>query len=465
MSFVDRVLARQKQQGARAWPVGKAEVVNFGGPYGHDQSQFSPEEYGDYLATSNDIYSVVTQRSRMISRPRLRFYSGDESEKEERKDSKAAQVYKRVNPFWTSRRLARMDELAMGTWGETMWVVEYEMGVPKEIWWVKASRVQPIEHSTDYIEKYAYNSPTGEILTFEPHELMWFRYPNPIDEFSPLSPLAAARMAADTAKAMQTANNQAFANGLSIAGLVVPPGQDKVVFSDDQAKDLEVALKRKFTGSANAHKWAVLRHEARFLPLQMTQKDAEYLGGLNMSFRQVCRAYGMPSPLLGDLENATLANLRELQRGAWEQTLIPDLDFRAEEVEEQFLPLFKGSGEPDHCEYDYSTVEALQESLSESWARDAQALDRGLFTINEVRKRLGWAPVEWGDKPYMPANKGPIDGAGVPQLPATENGKKLPDDEVNPANKPATPRGLEFTHRQALDFLSAVKLNGTAVKL
>lgn len=460
MGFVDRVLANAGQRGShraaneRDWPVGKSELVHWDGPWGHDQSRFSPEEYGDYLATSNDIFSVNTWRARALSRPRLRFYAGDEAEKEERKLSKAAQLYKYVNPFWTSRRLKRMDEMAMGTWGETFWAIEHERGQPKEIWWLKASRVQPITHPTKYIEKWAYNGPSGEIITFEPHEIMWFRYPNPLDEFSPLSPLAAARLAADMASDAMQANRQAFANGLSIAGLVVPPGQDKVVFSDDQAKDLEVALKRKFTGSKNAHKWAVLRHEARFLPMQMNQRDAEYIAGLNLSFRQVCRAYGVPAPLLGDMEHATLANLRELQRGAWEQTLIPDGDFHAEEIVEQYLPLFRGSSEPDHCEYDYSSIEALQESATEAWTREMQALDRGATYINEWRKGKGLPPVEWGDKPYMPANKGPIDNQGLPQLPQPPGGKKLPDDEVNPS----TPKERVWvSHWDARSLLASFK--------
>jgi len=28
----------------------------------------------------------------------------------------------------------------------------------------------------------------GDPVRFEPHEVLWFRYPNPIDEFSALSP-------------------------------------------------------------------------------------------------------------------------------------------------------------------------------------------------------------------------------------------------------------------------------------
>jgi HK97 family phage portal protein len=403
----------------------------------------------------------VSMRARMMSQLELCFYEGRGAEKKELPDSAAAQLYRYVNPFWTRARLTRMDEMSMGVWGETFWAIERERGEPKEIWWLKPSRVQPVTHETNYIQAFTYHSVSGEIITFAPDEVIWHRYPNPLDEFSPLSPLAAARLAADTAISAMQANNQAFSNGLSIAGLIVPPGQDKVVFSDEQAQELEVSLKRKFSGAKNSHKWAVLRHEAKFQPLQMTQKDAEYLGGLNMSFRMACRAYGMPSALLGDMEHATLANLRELQRGAWEQTLIPDAVLREQEIEEQFLPMFRGG--PDHCSHYVEGIPALQEAASEAWSRDVQALDRGLFTINEIRKRLGMPPVPWGEKPYMPANKGPIDDQGLPQLPSTDNGAKLPDDEVNPSNAAQYPRSFVH-HMEARRLLAEFKplaLNGS----
>lgn len=451
--LVDRVLGHIGPQPERAWSVGKGALVGGDETWGHDQSQFSPEEYGDYLATNNDVYSVVALRARMVSSLKMRFYRGSESDKAEQRTSPAAQLFRFVNPFWTEPRLARMDELSMGTWGQSFWAIERDNGKPREIWWMKPSRVTPVADESKYIEGYWYESVTGGRIWFDASEVIWFRYPNPIDEFSPLSPLAAARLAADTSQAMTKSNNNLFSQGMQAAGIIVP-ATDKVTFTNDQADDLELQLRRKLTGSKNAHKWAVLRYEAQFKQLQITPKDAEYVSGLNMSRKQVFSAYGIPAPLLGDMDNATI--VRELQRAAWELTLIPDADFRAAEIREQYLPMFRGG--PDHCEYDYSKVAALQEAASESWTREAQALDRGALTINEWRKSKGMPPVPWGDKPYMPANKGPLDDQGMVQLPKTPDGSKLPDDEVNPANQPESPRIGD--HMAARRLLAEFKLNG-----
>lgn len=456
MGLLERIQARRKaieaQRGPAelSWPVGKVDMLEPYFKYGHDDAQFSPEEYGDYLATSNDIYSVVKRRARLLSGLQMHFYRGRGSGKKEVERHAAVDLWWKVNPFWTAERLARMDEMSMGVWGESYWAIERHRGQPHEIWWLKPTRVKPIPHTSDYLGGFAYHSASGQILTFRPDEIVWFRYPNPIDEFSPLSPLAAARLAADTGHSMMKSNDKLFKQGMQLAGLIVPPA-DKVTFSTEQAADLERQLEKRLTGSDKAHRWAVLRYEAQFKQMSISPKDAEFVAGLGMTFRQVCRAYGMQAPLMNDLENATLANAREFERIEWTGALKPDAEFKAAEVREQYLPLFRGAGRgaPDNCEYDFTQVSSLQESETESWAREAQALDRGAITINEWREGKGKPPVPWGDKPWLPVNKAPVEDGRMVMPGKPES---LPDDETNPASPAPQTSG------EALDHMSARRL-------
>lgn len=450
MSILDDVrLARKRMLKPRAWPVGKGALIGFEESHGHDTSEFAPEEYGEYAATSNEIYSVIQLRARLMSSLELGVFHGAGAEKTDGSKSPAAALLRHINPFWTPRRLARMDELSMSLWGESYWAIERRRGVPSEIFWMKPSRVKPVPHASGYIQGFLYESVTGERLAFRPDEVVWFRYPNPIDEFSPLSPLAAARLAADTAKSMMTSNNKLFANGLQMGGIVAP-ATDKVSFSKEQAEDLSALLERRFKGVDKAHTWAVLRFEAQMKAMNLSPKDAEFLAGLNMSLRQVCNAYGMPSPLLNDLEHATLSNLRDLMRAAWENTLVSDSQLRADEIREQFLPLFKGG--PDHCEYDYTKVPSLQEAASDVWSRDRQAIEVGLLTINEVRKRQGLPPVPWGDVYWCPVNKSAVSSAD--DHPEGANAK--PDTDMPDPPETADERAF----RQILADLRRPVLNG-----
>ena len=405
----------------RSYPVGETVMVD---RHGHDDSRFSPEKYGDYIATSNDIYAVAHLRARRMARLQPLLFDRDGPERQRVTAGPVASLLRKVNDFWTFQRLVRMDELCMCLWGESYWFVQRDRrGRPFEIWWVKPTRVKPLVDATNYLRGYAYTPVSGgPALQFGVDEVIWFRYPNPLDEFSPLSPLAAARLAADTAASMQRSNKAMFDQGMQLAGVVTPPqdGSRAVTFSRDQASELEMDLSNRFAGTRHAHRWAVLRYDAKLQPIGVNQKDAEYVAGMGLSFRQVCRAYGINPALLGDNEHATLANAREFETQLWQDSLQPDADFRAAEITEQLLPMFGPRAAPTVFEWDYSQIPALQEAESAVWEREGAQMDRGALLINEWRKSKGLPPVPWGDVWWAPVNKA-----------------RVRDDETNPTNEPA----------------------------
>lgn len=407
MGLAEQVTSQWKRRGkARSWPVGEATEAAWESRYGHDDSQFSPEEYGDFLVTSADVFAAASLRARLMSSLDLQLYRGRGADKKLISGGPAVDLLRHVNPFWTWPRLQRMDELSRCLWGETYWAIEKDAaGIPREIWWLKPSRVKPVPHVNNYLAGFLYEGVTGEQIAFRADEIVWQRYPNPLDEFSALSPIAAARLAAETGSEMMRANRALWANGLQMGAMVVPPSG--LTFGKDQADDLRRHLEDRFTGSKNAHRWAVLRFEAQIKDLGVTQRDAEFLGGMSMTLRQVANAYGIPTPLLNDLEHSTLANLKELQTALWENALKADAQLCAAEIVEQLLPMFPGR-QPDYAEWDFSGVSALQESASESWGRDRQAIEVGLLTVNEVRRSRGLPDVSWGDVWYQPVNKVPV---------------------------------------------------------
>jgi HK97 family phage portal protein len=312
-----------------------------------------------------------------------------------------------------------MDELSMCIWGKTFWAIEKDPGGrPREIWWMKGSRVRPVPDSKKYLRGFLYESTLGgQDIRFEPDEVVWFRYPHPLDEYGSLSPIVAARLAADTSSAMMRSNRALHDQGLQIAGIVAPRDK-RIQFTPEQATQLESDLQRRFAGADKAHRWAVLRYEAEFKPVNISPKDAEFVNGLGLTGRMIYNAFGVPSALLNDLEHATLANVRELQTALWEHALVPDLGLRAGDIREQFLPMFGRHGveTADHCAFDFGGVTALQKALSETWDRDRQAMDSGALTINEWRRRQGMPPVPWGDVWWAPVNKSAVtDASSRPQ--------------------------------------------------
>lgn len=460
MGILDKIREyRESKSRSFAPGIGGLPNFGFGDYYGHDDATYSPEEYGDFLATSNEIYSAAMLRARLMSTLNLKLYRGRGQNKKLAENSPAGRLLQYVNPFWTPKRLARMDELCMCLWGESFWAVERKNGKPNEIWWLKPSKVRPHLHPENYIDYWLYEPlNASQPIRFETNEIIWFRYPNPLDEFTAISPVVAARLAAESASAMMKSNKNLFVNGLKLGGIVTPT--DKVTFTETQAEDIELALEKRAKGVDKAHKWLVLRYEAQLQGMNVSPKDAEFLGGLKVTLKQVANAYGIPVPLLNDMESATLTNSREYQSILWTNALKPDAELRAEEIEEQFLPLFRG--EIDHCAYDFTEVEPLQEAKSESWMRERQAIDVGRYTINEIRARNGEPPVPWGNVWWAPVNKFAVkdENSEPPSTP-------MPEDDSDPeAMKGETddPVKPEVSEDDTRTLLKALTLNGRATK-
>lgn len=444
MSFLDRVNQRhQKLTNPVSGDLSPLSETR----YGHDPFRFIHSEGSSFLdraATSDDVYAVINLRARLMSGLKLKVYRGTGSSRSEVTNGSAYELLKHVNPFWTPRRLYRMDELSLCLWGQSFWAIEKDQfGTPREIWWLKPSRVRVVPDAKGYIRGYIYEPANGgPPIAFLPDEIIWFRYPNPLDEFSPLSPLVAAQRAAETGSAMLDSNRNLFDKGLQIGGFVVP-SSDVKTFTKEQADDLETFLDNRFRGAKNAHKWAVMRFEAQFKAAEVSPKDAEFAQGMNLTLRRVCNVYGVPSPLLNDLEFSTLANLRELHQFLWADTLVPDAELRQEEITEQLLPMF--SGRPLHAEFDFSSVSALQESTTSVWDRERQQIEVGSLRINEWREKYGLPPVPWGNAWWAPVNKSAVNGAtATPQ--ATTPTEEVQTDQAEEMMSMLDLQTLEFRH-------------------
>ena len=85
----------------------------------------------------------------------------------------------------------------------------------------------------------------------------------------------------------------------------------------------------------------------------------DFIQTLRWSLEEVARAYGVPKPLLSDLERATFANINAAERIFWRNTIVPQLHLLAEQLNHHLLPQL---GYPNlQIHFDLTSIEALQE--------------------------------------------------------------------------------------------------------
>lgn len=426
---MDRLIRTLDRVTGRTFVTGSAVVQEHDRYFGHDTETFSPQEYGEYIATSAHVYVAVQMRARLLASLPLRLYKGTASDRTEVESGPLYDLLHKVNPYWTMGRLITMSELSLSLWGTCYWMLEKGRTsrpgtVPREIWWARPDRIKPIPDPDTYVSGFIYESDnSGQTIHFRPDEVIWLRYPNPIDQFSGLSPLAAARLSADMASAAMHSNRNIFANGTNMAGIITPGDKASGEFTGDQANTLADMLTHRFKGADNAHRLAVLRFDAKFQSVQMSPKDAEFINMMRMTLEDVARAYSIPLDLIGG--QRTFENYESAQRAVWTQAIVPEAQFIQTELTEQLLPQFPGIA--DMIEFDTTDVQALKESEDAAWTRWQGQITTGARTINEFREEQGLSPVEWGDVWWAGANLLPVGNKAADVLPPTLQAKVVGD--------------------------------------
>lgn len=432
-------LQRYWQSLKRTFTLGPAIVDQSMMTWG-SSGEFQPPEYIEYLATSNGVYACANLRANLLADLPIKLFTlKANGDKRDVTSGDLVRLLTKPNPYWTGNRLKQMTELSLCMWGECFWFVARgsRSGIPQELWWARADRVKVVPHPTKYLSGFLYEPTNGGTpIPFTPEETVWFRFPNPMNEYEGLSPLAAARIAADTSRAAMQSNFNFFRNGLNAGGIITNAGGTP--FTQEQAEELEGQLNRRLKGVDKAHRWGVLRFDAKFQAMAMSPKDSEYLGGLKWNLEDICRAYSVPQDLIGG--QRTFENVDAAMKMIYTQAILPEARFIADELTAQLLPMF--GGQADLAEFDISGVNVLQEDKQIEWQIVSDQITKGALLVNEWRDNQGLDPVPWGDAWWAPFTLAPIRTGTAPDLPEPDAPDALPAGEGETPAEPMPPRRL-----------------------
>ena len=349
-------------------------------------------EYGEYYATSVSVYSAIKLRADALTRPNLivRHRAADGTLLPVGPDHPAQVVLDRVNPWYTRGDLWRATEIHLNLWGSSFWALERDESGQREIWPLRPDRVSVLPDRRQYIRGFVYQGRNGPVA-YTPDEILWIHYFNPLEEYAGLSPIAPVRLAVDMGKDGLRFNRNFFRNSAQ---------PDFVLLTNESMTDSEIEdfynrWEERYRGPAKAHRPAIASFVRDIKTLGFSHREMEFIQGLRWSLEEVSRTYGVPKPLLSDLERATFSNVNAAERMFWRNTILPELRFFEEQLNRMLLPRL---GYTDLVvEFDLSSIETLREDENSRVNRESQLLDRGVLTINEVRRSRNLTDVPWGD--------------------------------------------------------------------
>ena len=349
-------------------------------------------EYAEYYATSVSVYAAVRLRSEALSRPPLVVNRRDPNGNLQPVGAghPLQQLMDRVNPWYTRGDLWRATEIYLSLWGSAFWALEKDEAGRWEIWPLRPDRVSVMPDKNQYIRGFVYMGANGPVA-YTADEIVWLRYFNPMEEFAGLSPMAPIRMAVDMGKDALKFNRNFLRNSAQPDFVLLT----NETMTDNEIEEFYTRWEARYRGPGNARRPAIASFVRDIKTLGLSHRDMDFIQGLRWSLEEVSRAYGVPKPLLSDMERATFSNINAAERIFWRNTMLPEMQFIEENLNRMLLPRL-GYGELV-VQFDSSTREALREDENSRVSREAQLLDRGVLTINEVRRSRNLPDVPWGD--------------------------------------------------------------------
>lgn len=234
------------------------------------------------------------------------------------------------------------------------------------------------------------------------------------DGVSGVSPVRLASQAIGLSLAAERHGARLFGSGTNLSGILSTDQR----LDSTQADAIKARWKAKMAGPSASHDIAVLDAGAKFMPISMPNTDAQFIESRGFQTNEICRWYGVPPYMVGDVERSTSwgTGIEQQGIGFVVYTLRPDWLVPTEQrVTKELLQ--------DPKVYARYNVEGLLRGDSTARANYYRTMrEIGAYSINDVRTFEKLPPVDGGDTYIQPLNMAPVgDGGGTDATPPKED--------------------------------------------
>lgn len=219
-----------------------------------------------------------------------------------------------------------------------------------------------------------------------------------------LSPIELARRSLGKHMAAEVFGARFFGSGATLSGVI----QAKTPMTQQSADDLKAKFAARHAGIGNAFDVGVLDNGAEWKPLTVTPEQAQFLATLEKGDEDVARLFRVPPPLAGITKPGAMAyaSVDALMIAFEKFTVRPYVEL----LETSYRPLL-----PPGVFVTFNTDGLLRGDFKTRMEGYAVAVDRGIVTRAEVRRREDFAPLEGADVPMVPLNMSDPETASLGQ--------------------------------------------------
>jgi HK97 family phage portal protein len=249
---------------------------------------------------------------------------------------------------------------------------------------------------------YSRNSPLSSQV-FLPEEVWHEKMPNPFDFWRGMAPLAVAATAAGTD----------YAAALFMKGIMENNGEVGTILrtSDqldpEQREQILTALRERKRRAGMADRPVLLWGGAEVVTPKLSSSDLQFLENRKFSREEICTAFGVPEEIITSTSNAKYDVMAGARLNFIENRVVPLC--RRLEAEEDITVKAIEPGASGW--FDVEDHPVLAEARRTRLAAARAGFEMGV-PFNELNRafELGFEPLPWGDKGYVPSTMVPADG-------------------------------------------------------
>jgi HK97 family phage portal protein len=211
--------------------------------------------------------------------------------------------------------------------------------------------------------------------------------PNPLDGKTSLSILTTAEKLAIRARENLDATSNMIKNG-GMAGILSANLQNDFA-SPKLVENAEQELRTKFGGGKNYGKLAVIGYPLNYAKVGLNAQELGIIDFYKFDLIDVCRVFGVPSPLLNDTEQSTYNNMTEAEKRFYRNVIIPEMNDLCDTITRVIGDGLKLRGIPNaYLWYSLNHILALQEDLTMQIDNQLKLFNAGIITADELKANL-----------------------------------------------------------------------------
>jgi HK97 family phage portal protein len=355
------------------------------------------------MKASAIFYACVDRRAKSVAQVPWKAYRKQrDGSMTEAPDSPLQKLINKPNPDFAWSEMMELMSQHIDLAGNSYWSIikAGNAAQPVEVWPLLPQGVKIKAGQQRLIDFYRYQY-AGVTRDIQSPDMVHVKTANPNDFLFGLPTIQAAGRAVDVDReASMWQLNSMHNRGISDYAIIIDPDT-----SPEQIDRLKELHKEKQAGPQNARQPFLTTRDIK--TLNQTAVEMDFTASRSKVWAEICSAMGVPQPMVGLLEDATLANIETARRIFWIDTIIPLLRLIRGQLNRQLAELF---GEGWYIDYDISDVEALREDYSKKLEEASKLFAMGVpFNAINEHLSLGLEPIQGGDIGYLSAGLLPTD--------------------------------------------------------